>query len=77
MKCILGCATHSDIIVFLPSVFADFQYSRVQPIVTPRFPLSCSETLLCELGNLAKACDLHIQVGIFLRFVLCLDFSVL
>uniref|UniRef100_A0A8C6FHD2 Guanine deaminase n=1 Tax=Moschus moschiferus TaxID=68415 RepID=A0A8C6FHD2_MOSMO len=36
-------------------------YSRVQPIVTPRFPLSCSETLLGELGNLAKAHDLHIQ----------------
>lgn len=56
-------------IVSLPSVFDDFQYPRVQPIVTPRFPLSCSETLLGELGNLAKARDLHIQVGVFLLFV--------
>ncbi|XP_033296071.1 guanine deaminase isoform X1 [Orcinus orca] len=36
-------------------------YSRVQPIVTPRFSLSCSETLLGELGNIAKTHDLHIQ----------------
>ncbi|XP_059782447.1 guanine deaminase [Balaenoptera ricei] len=36
-------------------------YSRVQPIVTPRFSLSCSETLLGELGNIAKTRDLHIQ----------------
>lgn len=41
----------------------------MQPIVTPRFPLSCSETLLGELGNIAKIHDLHIQVGIFLLFV--------
>lgn len=37
--------------------------------MTPRFPLSCSETLLGELGNIAKTRDLHIQVGIFLLFV--------
>ncbi|KAL0607127.1 LOW QUALITY PROTEIN: Guanine deaminase [Plecturocebus cupreus] len=36
-------------------------YSRVKPIVTPRFPLSCSETLMSELGNIAKTRDLHIQ----------------
>nr|XP_036847190.1 guanine deaminase [Manis javanica] len=36
-------------------------YSRVKPIVTPRFSLSCTETLLAELGNIAKTHDLHIQ----------------
>ncbi|XP_008140300.1 guanine deaminase [Eptesicus fuscus] len=36
-------------------------YSRVKPIVTPRFALSCSETMLAELGNIAKTRDLHIQ----------------
>ncbi|XP_040305284.1 guanine deaminase isoform X5 [Herpailurus yagouaroundi] len=36
-------------------------YSRVKPIVTPRFSLSCSETLLGKLGNLAKTHNLHIQ----------------
>lgn len=51
-----------------------FQYSRVKPIVTPRFSLSCSETLMSELGNIAKIHDLHIQVGIFFFFLLvCLS----
>ncbi|ELK29051.1 Guanine deaminase [Myotis davidii] len=36
-------------------------YSRVKPIVTPRFALSCSETMLADLGNIAKTRDLHIQ----------------
>ncbi|XP_029776775.1 guanine deaminase [Suricata suricatta] len=36
-------------------------YSRVKPIVSPRFSLSCSETLLGKLGNLAKTHNLHIQ----------------
>ncbi|XP_054438998.1 guanine deaminase [Pteronotus mesoamericanus] len=36
-------------------------YPRVKPIVTPRFALSCSETLMRELGNIAKTHDLHIQ----------------
>ncbi|KAF6327359.1 guanine deaminase [Rhinolophus ferrumequinum] len=36
-------------------------YSRVKPIVTPRFALSCSETLMGELGKIAKTNDLHIQ----------------
>lgn len=36
-------------------------YSRVKPIVTPRFSLSCSETLMGELGKIAKTHDLHIQ----------------
>uniref|UniRef100_A0A8I5TA95 Guanine deaminase n=1 Tax=Pongo abelii TaxID=9601 RepID=A0A8I5TA95_PONAB len=34
---------------------------RVKPIVTPRFSLSCSETLMGDLGNIAKTHDLHIQ----------------
>ncbi|KAM6182658.1 guanine deaminase [Erethizon dorsatum] len=37
------------------------KYSRVKPIVTPRFSLSCSETLMGELGSIAKAQELHIQ----------------
>ncbi|XP_037653541.1 guanine deaminase [Choloepus didactylus] len=36
-------------------------YSRVKPIVTPRFSLSCSETLMGKLGSIAKTHDLHIQ----------------
>jgi len=36
-------------------------YSRVKPIMTPRFSLSCSETLLGKLGNMAKTHNLHIQ----------------
>ncbi|XP_062455734.1 guanine deaminase isoform X1 [Rhea pennata] len=37
------------------------KYPRVQPIVTPRFGPSCTEDLLCALGNLAQAHDLHVQ----------------
>ncbi|XP_023400517.1 guanine deaminase isoform X3 [Loxodonta africana] len=36
-------------------------YLRVKPIVTPRFSLSCSESLMSELGNIAKTHDLYIQ----------------
>ncbi|XP_028910787.1 guanine deaminase [Ornithorhynchus anatinus] len=36
-------------------------YPRVKPIVTPRFSLSCTETLMSELGDLAQAHNLHIQ----------------
>ncbi|KAM9642706.1 guanine deaminase isoform 1-T1 [Trichechus inunguis] len=36
-------------------------YLRVKPIVMPRFSLSCSESLMSELGNIAKTHDLHIQ----------------
>ncbi|NP_034396.1 guanine deaminase [Mus musculus] len=36
-------------------------YPRVKPIVTPRFTLSCTETLMSELGNIAKTHDLYIQ----------------
>ncbi|NXJ79221.1 GUAD deaminase, partial [Trogon melanurus] len=34
---------------------------RVQPIITPRFGPSCTEDLLGALGDLAQACDLHVQ----------------
>uniref|UniRef100_A0A8C0FZ23 Guanine deaminase n=1 Tax=Bubo bubo TaxID=30461 RepID=A0A8C0FZ23_BUBBB len=37
------------------------KYPRVQPVITPRFGPSCSEDLLCALGDLAQACDLHVQ----------------
>ncbi|XP_040836871.1 guanine deaminase [Ochotona curzoniae] len=36
-------------------------YPRVKPIVTPRFSLSCSETLMSELGSIAETHGLHIQ----------------
>ncbi|NXG50574.1 GUAD deaminase, partial [Psilopogon haemacephalus] len=41
--------------------FLYFQYPRVQPVVTPRFGPSCTEDLLCALGDLAQARDLHVQ----------------
>ncbi|NXY05426.1 GUAD deaminase, partial [Pteruthius melanotis] len=34
---------------------------RVQPIITPRFGLSCTEDLLNALGDLAETHDLHVQ----------------
>ncbi|NWR76250.1 GUAD deaminase, partial [Centropus unirufus] len=34
---------------------------RVQPVITPRFGPSCTEDLLCALGDLAQAHDLHVQ----------------
>ncbi|XP_043831042.1 guanine deaminase isoform X1 [Dromiciops gliroides] len=37
------------------------EYTRVKPIVTPRFSLSCSETLMHKLGDIAKDHKLHIQ----------------
>lgn len=43
---------------------AEFQrkkYSRVKPIITPRFAPSCSDSLLSKLGLLAEEHDLHIQ----------------
>ncbi|XP_075454124.1 guanine deaminase isoform X1 [Ascaphus truei] len=36
-------------------------YARVQPIITPRFGLSCSEKLLSQLGTLADKYELRIQ----------------
>ncbi|KFP54944.1 Guanine deaminase, partial [Cathartes aura] len=37
------------------------KYPRVQPVITPRFGPSCTEDLLCALGDLAQARDLHVQ----------------
>ncbi|XP_048662869.1 guanine deaminase isoform X4 [Marmota marmota marmota] len=46
---------------FAEEVYTRVVYLRVKPVVTPRFSLSCSETLMGELGNIAKTHDLHIQ----------------
>jgi len=35
--------------------------TRVQPIITPRFALTCSEALMKGLGKLAKKYNVHIQ----------------
>jgi guanine deaminase len=48
--------------VSLIVVFLVFQCKRVQPIITPRFALCCSEALMTGLGELAKKYDVHIQV---------------
>ncbi|XP_026795508.3 guanine deaminase [Pangasianodon hypophthalmus] len=37
------------------------KYALVKPVVTPRFAISCSSTLLSNLGKIAKNNDLHIQ----------------
>lgn len=36
----------------------------VQPTITPRFAISCSQELLEQLGDVARAHNLHIQVKI-------------
>lgn len=49
-----------------------FQNPLVQPIITPRFALSCDLNLMEMLGDLARKKNLHIQVKIhtfsFLKF---------
>ncbi|XP_065106458.1 guanine deaminase [Paramisgurnus dabryanus] len=37
------------------------EYPHVRPVVTPRFALSCSSSLLSELGEIANNNKLHIQ----------------
>ncbi|XP_058230806.1 guanine deaminase isoform X1 [Hemibagrus wyckioides] len=37
------------------------KYALVKPVVTPRFAISCSSSLLSNLGKIAKNYDLHIQ----------------
>uniref|UniRef100_A0AAR2IMT8 Guanine deaminase n=1 Tax=Pygocentrus nattereri TaxID=42514 RepID=A0AAR2IMT8_PYGNA len=37
------------------------EYAHVKPVVTPRFAVSCSSSLLHTLGKIAKNNDLHIQ----------------
>lgn len=39
------------------------QYANVKPVVTPRFAVSCSSSLLNTLGQIARNNDLHIQVS--------------
>jgi len=39
----------------LPQPTTSNQEPRVQPIITPRFAISCTDNLLSELGNLATA----------------------
>ncbi|XP_078531885.1 guanine deaminase isoform X1 [Lissotriton helveticus] len=39
----------------------DKKYSRVKPIITPRFALSCTEELMSELSNMAADWDIPIQ----------------
>ncbi|XP_066510824.1 guanine deaminase-like isoform X1 [Hoplias malabaricus] len=37
------------------------EYANVKPVVTPRFAVSCSSSLLYTLGEIAKNNNLHIQ----------------
>ncbi|KAM9392213.1 guanine deaminase [Pholidichthys leucotaenia] len=39
----------------------DKKYPLVKPVVTPRFAISCTATLLSQLGEIAKTNNLHIQ----------------
>lgn len=41
-----------------------FQSNLVQPIITPRFALSCDQTLMKFLGDLASSKKLHIQTHV-------------
>lgn len=68
-RCLWNVLCVHNLHIFLTHFFYDFQYPRVKPIVTPRFTLSCTETLMSELGNIAKTHDLYIQVGVCLWFV--------
>ncbi|XP_059478855.1 guanine deaminase isoform X2 [Neocloeon triangulifer] len=40
------------------------QVSRVQPIITPRFAISCDADLMLKLGQIAEKYDVHIQTHI-------------
>ncbi|XP_034243164.1 guanine deaminase isoform X2 [Thrips palmi] len=51
--------THS----FVDSVRA-MQNSLVQPVITPRFAISCDMDLMKRLGDIARTKDLHIQTHI-------------
>src|SRR5260221_13538723 len=49
----------------LPQPTTSNQEARVQPIITPRFAISCTDNLLSELGNLAASePDIRIQTHI-------------
>lgn len=42
----------------------ELQNNLVQPIITPRFALSCDMPLMTRLGELASRCNVHIQTHI-------------
>lgn len=42
--------------------FIFIKYSLVQPVITPRFAITCSMELMKKLGDLAKQYDINIQV---------------
>lgn len=44
--------------------FKKLETNLVQPIITPRFAVSCDMELLTQLGRIAKENDLHIQTHI-------------
>lgn len=52
-----------DNVEFIESVL-DLRTPLVQPIITPRFAVSCDKELLSSLANLAVEHDLHIQTHI-------------
>uniref|UniRef100_A0A8B9RC58 Uncharacterized protein n=1 Tax=Astyanax mexicanus TaxID=7994 RepID=A0A8B9RC58_ASTMX len=49
------------LIIYLRDLLIFSRYARVKPVVTPRFAVSCSSSLLHTLGEIAKNNDLHIQ----------------
>ncbi|NXY86055.1 GUAD deaminase, partial [Alcedo cyanopectus] len=59
------CMDMNDSVPQYKEITADSvkETERVQPVITPRFGPSCTEDLLCALGNLAQTRDLHVQVS--------------
>ncbi|NXN74506.1 GUAD deaminase, partial [Himantopus himantopus] len=57
------CMDMNDSVPHYKEITADSvqETERVQPVITPRFGPSCTEDLLCALGDLAQARDLHVQ----------------
>ncbi|NXN16232.1 GUAD deaminase, partial [Indicator maculatus] len=57
------CMDMNDSVPQYKEITADSvqETERVQPVITPRFGPSCTEDLLCALGDLAQAHDLHVQ----------------
>ncbi|NXU89593.1 GUAD deaminase, partial [Xiphorhynchus elegans] len=57
------CMDMNDSVPQYKEITADSvqETERVLPVITPRFGPSCTEDLLCALGDLAQARDLHVQ----------------
>ena len=53
----LGCFGESHTFLFI----CNAQNPLIQPVVTPRFAITCSEPLLKALGDLAQEMDVPIQ----------------